>query len=150
MAYVGYKNDLEALVALVGEAFDLVLMDVQMPEMDRFEATAAMCAQERDQLDGRLREEALGLVWRERPVVARRRRAHALSMQTRPPFDRLKMVSDGEQGPTKELAGAYTNHESSSCITTLTDGQRVVCHGPRMTSGLCWTRAGRSVKREPT
>jgi PAS domain S-box-containing protein len=38
----------EALAALGRENFDLVLMDVQMPEMDGFEATAAIRAQERE------------------------------------------------------------------------------------------------------
>jgi two-component system sensor histidine kinase/response regulator len=60
---VATANGMEALAALEKDHFDLVLMDVQMPEMDGFDATAAI----------RLKEKTTGL---HQPVVAMT--AHAM------------------------------------------------------------------------
>jgi signal transduction histidine kinase/DNA-binding response OmpR family regulator len=71
-------NGLEALSALEKESFDLVLMDVQMPEMDGLEATALV----------REREESSG--GRRVPIVALT--AHAMK------GDREKCVAAGMDG----------------------------------------------------
>src|SRR5262249_31121748 len=42
------NNGLEALAALERQTFDVVLMDVQMPQMDGFKTTAAIRAKEAD------------------------------------------------------------------------------------------------------
>jgi len=70
-------NGLEALAAVDKESFDLILMDVQMPEMDGLEATAAI----------REREKSTGI---HRPVIALT--AHAMK------GDRERCLAAGMDG----------------------------------------------------
>jgi CheY-like chemotaxis protein len=91
-------NGRQALAALENEPFDLVLMDVQMPEMDGFEATAAI----------REREAATG---RRVPIVALT--AHA-------------MKGDAERclaaGMDAHLAKPLQARELASVLSTLAGG----------------------------
>jgi PAS domain S-box-containing protein len=68
------KNGKEALAALEKEAFDIVLMDVQMPEMDGFEATAAIRSKEKT--TGAPKAEGVGERSEHIPIVAMT--AHAM------------------------------------------------------------------------
>ncbi|HVN83156.1 MAG TPA: response regulator, partial [Terriglobia bacterium] len=49
---VAVANGKEALAQLVTEAFDVIVLDVQMPEMDGFETTAAVRKMEQEILEG--------------------------------------------------------------------------------------------------
>ena len=70
-------NGLEALQALEKESFDLVFMDVQMPEMDGLEATAAI--REKEKMSGQ-----------HQPIIALT--AHAMK------GDREKCIAGGMDG----------------------------------------------------
>ena len=89
------SNGKEALAALSREPFDLVLMDVQMSEMDGFEATAAIRLQERqtcanhchDRPRHARRPRALlgsrnGRICRKAPPPSRTRYSHRASAHT--------------------------------------------------------------------
>jgi PAS domain S-box-containing protein len=106
------SNGRQALDALEKESFDLVLMDVQMPEMDGFEATAAI----------REKEKAGGL---HLPVIALT--AHAMK------GDRERCLAVGMDGylakPIRQqelddLLQSYTAHQAGAANTPETAERR--------------------------
>jgi len=95
-------NGLEALEALEKESFDLVFMDVQMPVMDGFEATAAI----------RKKESTTGI---RVPVVALT--AHAMK------GDREKCLAGGMDGYlTKPIRPQELDEVLQSYVQSRTEG----------------------------
>jgi PAS domain S-box-containing protein len=102
-------NGREAVAAWQQEAFDVVLMDVQMPEMDGFEATAALRAAER----------ATG---RHTPVVAVT--AHAMK------GDRERCLAAGMDGyVTKPIRPEELWRTIAECLSRKDEGGRMKDEG---------------------
>jgi signal transduction histidine kinase/CheY-like chemotaxis protein len=97
------RNGLEALAAIEREAFDLVLMDVQMPEMGGFEATRAL----------RLRERETG---RRVPIVAMT--AHAMM------GDRERCIEAGMDGYVSKPVHMQQLCEEIERVTSTFDAAR--------------------------
>jgi CheY-like chemotaxis protein len=101
------ENGREALAALASQEFDLILMDVQMPEMDGLEATAAIRQLERG-------------TTRHVPIVGMT--AHAMS------GDRERYLAAGMDGylpkpiRTNELLHQLEKYGQTAADATLTAG----------------------------
>jgi two-component system sensor histidine kinase/response regulator len=101
------NNGREALAALEREPFDLILMDVQMPEMDGFEATSTIRARER-------------FTGKRIPIIAMT--AHAMS------GDRDKCLASGMDGYVPK---PIRSEELFNVISSLTaDKKNVVSVAP--------------------
>ncbi|MFL6210577.1 MAG: response regulator [Pyrinomonadaceae bacterium] len=113
-AIVVAGNGLEALAALERAAFDLVLMDVQMPEMGGFEATAAL----------RLKEQETG---QHLPVVAMT--AHALK------GDRERCLKAGMDGyVSKPIQAQKLKEEIERTVPALAEMRRRPASAPPVES----------------
>jgi CheY-like chemotaxis protein len=102
----------ETLAALDRESFDLVLMDVQMPEMDGFEATAVIRAREKD-------------TGAHIPIVAMTARAMS--------GDREKCITTGMDGKPISLA------ELSAAIGRAMDSRLILSVTRDGATGWHWT-----------
>ncbi len=93
----------EAVAAVERESFDLVLMDLQMPEMDGIEATAAIRAREQAS-GGRVRIVAMTA----RAMAGDRERCLAAGMDgyLAKPIDRARLLAVVEDGAAGDPAGA--------------------------------------------
>jgi CheY-like chemotaxis protein/HPt (histidine-containing phosphotransfer) domain-containing protein len=106
-------NGLEALAAIEREQFDVVLMDVQMPEMGGFEATTAIRARER-RTGGHLRIVAMTA----HAMTGDRERCLEVGMDgyLSKPIDRQRLfaaVEEREAAPAQAPAAAPINREQA-------------------------------------
>jgi PAS domain S-box-containing protein len=90
------QNGKEALASLEMESFDIILMDVQMPEMDGFEATSAIREQER-------------ITGAHIPIIAMT--AHAMA------GDRERCLENGMDGYLAKPVKSHDLFETIDCFT---------------------------------
>ena len=97
-------NGIEALAALEHEAFDIVLMDVQMPEMGGLEATAAIRERER-RTGGHVRIVAMTA----HAMKGDQERCLAAGMDgyLSKPVDRVQLFAEVERGSTAPAIAAH-------------------------------------------
>jgi CheY-like chemotaxis protein/HPt (histidine-containing phosphotransfer) domain-containing protein len=120
-------NGREALAVLASRAFDVVLMDVQMPEMDGFEATAHIREQERS-------------TGAHIPIVAMT--AHAMK------GDRERCLGAGMDGYVSKPIHAKELHEALANVTPSIAVPEQATHTSHLVQGVD-TRQAASTRMEP-
>ncbi|HEY4311215.1 MAG TPA: PAS domain S-box protein [Pirellulales bacterium] len=102
------NNGREALAALDAQPFDVVLMDVQMPEMDGLDATRAL--REREVVTGRTRVPVIAMTAhamagdRERCLASGMDSYISKPIRSRDLFATIVQLTDGEEAPSNMAA----------------------------------------------